>query len=154
MMNVPMDRRLVSIALMIASATFAVAATRATLLEPLPAAAAPFVNKLPDGTPRSVRAKAEIQAPSDAFLLAQEPVVDVAPQASPQPIPDPVRLTGTIALPSGGVAVVESEQGSRIMRVGDSWSGLRLREVVTGQAEFVDASTGEPVTLRIRKAGS
>lgn len=154
-MMIVLHRQLAGAALVFATATFVAATTRALVLQPLPAPVAPYADVLPASRSVSARSESVIHsASSDAFLLAEQPVEQATIQASATLVPDPVRLTGTIALPSGGVAVVESSQGSRIMRVGESWSGLRLREVVNGQAMFVDASTGEPVTLRIRKAGS
>ncbi|MGQ0813171.1 MAG: hypothetical protein ACT4O1_01745 [Gemmatimonadota bacterium] len=147
------QQKCAQLVVLIAVSLLVAATVSAWQLEPLPRPVVPALPKIPKMQPRQI-ATEPLDGPADPFrtpvAAAQpeiEPVLPIAP-------PDPIRLAGTAALPNGGVAVVESSAGSRVLRVGESWAGLRLHQVLAGEAVFVDATTGEAVTLRIRKAGS
>jgi hypothetical protein len=97
---------------------------------------------------------AQLASANDPFRVpAPAPPADSVKRPTLAVETEPLRLTGIAALPGGGLAIVQSENGSRVLRVGDEWEGMRLREVRAGEAVFVSRS-GEPTTLRIRKAGS
>lgn len=94
-------------------------------------------------------------AEGDPFRVAQlqppPPREQQVPQKTARP---PVKLVGVVMLPTGGLALVESNGGSRVLRVGDDLSGQVLREVAPGEATFADSATGEMTVLRLRKEGS
>jgi hypothetical protein len=62
----------------------------------------------------------------------------------PPPPPPPFRLIGTAVTPSGGIAVIELENNTRVLEIGESLLGYRLTEVqqehatMTGSEQTVE----------------
>ncbi|MEX2282336.1 MAG: hypothetical protein WEE89_07620 [Gemmatimonadota bacterium] len=96
-------------------------------------------------------------AARDPFRIAALEKPSAPPSAVPAAEPEAkanlMKLVGVAMLPSGGLALVESSTGSRVMRIGQTLNGMVLREVSAAEAVFTDSVTGERAVFRIRKAG-
>jgi hypothetical protein len=67
------------------------------------------------------------RAPERYRMPGEEPPVDLEPP--PPPPPPPFRLIGTAVSPSGSVAVIELENSSRMLEIGEEMLGYRLTSV-------------------------
>jgi hypothetical protein len=133
---------------------FVVALARALLLSPPPAPLAPLAGENPALPERKTIPEARLARTIDPFRSPPAPT-PAEPAAAARPQQEPLRLKGIIPMPAGGLAVVESDaHGSRLMRIGDEWSGLRLREVGVGRAVFADTATGKSIVINMRKTGT
>jgi hypothetical protein len=76
------------------------------------------------------------QAPSERFLLPENRPALNAADSSPRGMTGGLILLGTVVRPEGGAAMVEGGTESRVIRVGETFHGLKLRKVERGRAVF------------------
>lgn len=67
--------------------------------------------------------------PAAPYRLPGEDVVMAAPEPVREPPPPQFRVHGTVVTPSGGYALLEHENGHRIVSIGESVLGYRLASV-------------------------
>jgi hypothetical protein len=83
---------------------------------------------------------------------AVPPPMAAAPVAPPAPVWN-LRLLGTVALPSGGIAAIAGQTGeSRVVRVGQEIDGFKLVRVTPGKARLEGNDT--TLTLEMQPGGT
>lgn len=151
-----------SAALALAMVACVVGVTRAVLLEPLPTRApAAHVASMPGPAPRAATLSDDaVIAAIERDMFASEVAGDVEDGAAwsddewddaevvAPTSPAPLRLTGVMLLPGGGVASLSVDGGpAQLVRVGEQFGGRRLLRVAPGLA--VLAGSGDTLELRL-----
>ena len=86
--------------------------------------------------------------PAERFLLPENRPALGAADSSPRSVTGGLVLLGTVVLPEGGAAMVEGGTESRVIRVGETFHGFRLRTVERGRAVFT-APDGSSEVLEV-----
>ncbi|MGH7572643.1 MAG: hypothetical protein ACREMK_12490 [Gemmatimonadota bacterium] len=141
---------------------------RAILLEPLPGSV-----ELPPRSPvRTIDPRPEVpgevlvnailndpfrpdrQASTERFVLPEKRAAQAeAARAAAAAPAGPLKLLGTVVLPDGGAAMVEGSGEARMVEVGQSFLGHRLKDVERGRAVFVSpAGTAEVLEVDKRES--
>ena len=151
-----------SAALALATIACVVGVTRAVHLEPLPTRApAARVAPMPEPASRAAPLSDDaVIAAVERDMFASELAGDVEDEAAPSDdawadaevvasaSPAPLRLTGVMLLPGGGVASLSADGGpAQLVRVGQRFGGRRLLRVAPGLA--VLAGAGDTLELRL-----
>lgn len=134
---------------------------RASVIEPLPVEAS--IRRLQDVKPIQRREapageilvsavlkdpfRPDRKPPPERFLLPENRPALGAADSSPSATGGFV-LLGTVVLPEGGAAMVEGGTESRVIRVGETFHGFRLRRVERGRAVFT-APDGSSEVLEV-----
>lgn len=138
---------------------------RAVVLEPLPetvelAPRSPLraIERRPDA-PGEVLVQAILndpfrpdrQASTERFILPEKQAAQAqAARAAASAPTGPLKLLGTVVLPEGGAAMVEGSGEARMVKVGQSFLGHRLKDVERGRAVFVSPA-GAAEVLEVDK---
>lgn len=78
------------------------------------------------------------QASTARFLLPEKQAAQAEAALAAAPTPaGPLKLLGTVVFPDGGAAMIESAGEARMVKVGQSFRGHRLKDVERGRAVFV-----------------
>jgi hypothetical protein len=77
------------------------------------------------------------QASTTRFVLPEKQAAQAPAARADAPPTGPLKLLGTVVLPDGGAAMVEGAGQARMIEVGQSFLGHRLKDVDRGRAVFV-----------------
>jgi hypothetical protein len=97
--------------------------------------------------------------PSERYRMPGEAIDEEPPPPEPPPPPPNFRVVGTIATPQGGVAVVETNDATRVIGIGEEVSGFTLARVtnrsatVEGNGRSYSLQIEEPSMRRSSRAG-
>ncbi len=93
-----------------------------------------------------------VRAPERYRLPGEEVVVEEPPPPVPTPPPPQFRVLGTIAgAQGGGIAVIQTPTGSRVLGVGESLNGFTLASVSPRNAT-VEGNGGRRYSLNVEEA--